>query len=183
MSTRTSPWPVGVPCSADLTVPDVDAALARRSTPASGRTFQDTSGQIRPLCPGRQPRAAGADRSLAGSAATAAGRCTSRATTPTRPPIAIAEHGGTVLLGAGRRRTARAHVHRGRPYWCHVRGVAGGHAHRRRRRQRTRRSELGGFAVARARRRARFYAVVFGYRIGTRSPTPVPTMQRSPPPD
>lgn len=42
MSIRTSPWPSGVPCWADLMVPDID--VAGRFSDVLGWTYQDTSG-------------------------------------------------------------------------------------------------------------------------------------------
>jgi uncharacterized protein len=44
MSTRTSPWPAGVPCWADLVTPDVDAAKAFYG-PVIGWDYQDTGGE------------------------------------------------------------------------------------------------------------------------------------------
>ena len=44
MSTRTSPWPAGVPCWADLTTPDVAAAKAFYAD-VVGWSYQDTDAE------------------------------------------------------------------------------------------------------------------------------------------
>ena len=157
MSTRTSPWPAGMPCWVDLTVPDLDAA--RRFYEGGPRLVlrrtasEEYGGYV--IGPGRRPgggrhRPAARARHVAG-----VDGCTSPATTPTRPPRRWASTAARSSLEPGDvgplGRMLIAADPTGAVFGVWQAGEhigAGG-------RQRTRRSHVGGPALARTRRRRR----------------------------
>lgn len=99
MSIRTKPWPPGVPCWADIQVPDV-AAAQKFYTAVLGWTYTDTGEQFGGYVVGRLGGAAtaGIGPQMGGPAAWLLYMATDDAdATAAR----IGEHGGTVVLPPG----------------------------------------------------------------------------------
>ena len=162
MTIRTTRWPAGVPCWADLTAPDTAAAKAFYSD-VIGWDFQDTEADY-----------GGYAIATVGEAA-AAGVGPAQAGAPAAWTLYFASDDADKAAAAGHRERRHCHraprrrrppgpdVHRRRPHRRRLRRVAGRDPHRRRDRQRTRRPGVGGPAVPRPRRRTRFYEAVFGF--------------------
>lgn len=101
MSIRTSRWPAGVPCWADLTVPDV--AVARRFYSAVlGWVFQDTGDEYGGYVIGQvHGTAAAGIGPLPQEGMPSAWTVYLASDDVEKTAAAVAEHGGTVLLAPG----------------------------------------------------------------------------------
>jgi predicted enzyme related to lactoylglutathione lyase len=101
MSIRTSPWPVGVPCWADLSVPDVDAARAFYSA-VLGWTFGESGEEYGGYVIGQVGDAAAAGIGpLMQAGMPSAWTLYLASDDADKTAAAVAEHGGTVLLPPG----------------------------------------------------------------------------------
>ena len=100
MTIRTTRWPAGVPCWADLTAPDTAAAKAFYSD-VIGWDFQDTEADYGGYAIATVGEAAAAGVGPAQAGAPRPGPCTSPATTPTRRPRPVTGNGGTVIVAPG----------------------------------------------------------------------------------
>ena len=101
MSIRTSPWPAGVPCWVDLTVPDVDAARAFYSA-VVGWTFADTGEEYGGYVIGQVGDAAAAGIGpLPQEGMPPAWTLYLASDDVEKTATAVTEHGGTVLLAPG----------------------------------------------------------------------------------
>lgn len=101
MSVRTEPWPAGVPCWIDLTVPDVGAAKAFYAE-ALGWTYADTEGDFGgyAIAEMRAVAVAGIGP-LPAAGMTPAWTLYFASVDADVTSAAVAEHGGTVLLPPG----------------------------------------------------------------------------------
>lgn len=101
MSIRTSPWPAGVPCWADLTVPDV-AATRRFYSAVVGWIFQDTGEEYGGYVIGQVHGAAAAGLGpLRQEGMPSAWTLYFASDDVEKTAAAITEHGGTLLLPPG----------------------------------------------------------------------------------
>jgi predicted enzyme related to lactoylglutathione lyase len=101
MSIRTSPWPAGVPCWADLSVPDLDAARAFYSA-VLGWTFQESGEEYGGYVIGQVGDAATAGIGpLVQEGMPSAWTVYLASDDVEETAAAVAEHGGTVLLPPG----------------------------------------------------------------------------------
>ena len=101
MSIRTSPWPAGVPCWADLTVPDVAAARGFYGA-VLGWTFQDSGDEYGGYVIGQARGAAAAGIGPQQQEGVPAAWTLYLASDDVdKTAAAVAEHGGTLLLPPG----------------------------------------------------------------------------------
>lgn len=100
MSIRTSPWPAGVPCWADLTAPDVDAAKAFYAE-VLGWTFQDTEAEYGGYALAEVRGAAAAGIGPQQPGAPTAWTLYLASDDADKTAAAVTEHGGTVLSPPG----------------------------------------------------------------------------------
>ena len=149
MSIRTSRWPAGFPCWADLTVPDLDAGKAFYSS-VLGWTFEDQGEEF-----GHYSIAKVKGANVAGISPPMQEGTPSVWTLyiasddADKTAAAVKENGGSGALRADGRRPARSDVHRCRPVGRGLRGVAGEAAHRCWDRQRAGRARRGTTCAAR----------------------------------
>lgn len=97
MSIRTAPWPAGVPCWADLAVPDVDAATAFYAT-VLGWEFENTGEDFGGYVIGARRGAAAAGIGPLQEGGQAAWTLYVASDDVDATAAAVTEHGGTVLL-------------------------------------------------------------------------------------
>lgn len=100
MTIRTSPWPAGVPCWADVTVPDVEATKAFYAE-VLGWTYQDLGDDYNGYVIAEARGAAAAGISPRQADEPAAWRLFFASDDADKTAAAIADHGGTVTLGPG----------------------------------------------------------------------------------
>jgi uncharacterized protein len=100
MSIRTSRWPAGVPCWADLTVPDVDAAKAFYAD-VLGWTFQDTGEEYGGYVIAESTGAAAAGIGPMQSDTPVAWTLYLASDDAGKSAAAVTENGGTVFLPPG----------------------------------------------------------------------------------
>lgn len=101
MSIRTSPWPAGVPCWADLSVPDLAAARAFYSA-VLGWTFQDSGEEYGGYVIGQVGDAATAGIGpLMQEGMPSAWTLYLASDDVEKTAAAVTEHGGTILMAPG----------------------------------------------------------------------------------
>jgi predicted enzyme related to lactoylglutathione lyase len=100
MSIRTSPWPAGVPCWADITVPDVDAAK-RFYADVVGWEYQDTEAEYGGYTIAQVQGAAAAGIGPQPPGGQSRWTVYFASDDADKTATALAEHGGTVLLPPG----------------------------------------------------------------------------------
>ena len=100
MTMRTSRWPAGVPCWADLSAPDVEAAKSFYAE-VLGWTFQDTGDEYGGYAIAQVRGAAAAAIGPQPEGAPAAWTLYLASDDADKTAAAVAEHGGTVLLPPG----------------------------------------------------------------------------------
>lgn len=100
MTIRTSPWPAGVPCWADLTVPDMDVAKAFYAS-VLGWTFRDLGPDYAGYAIAESRGADAATIGPAQDGGPSAWTMYIASDDVDKTAAAVADNGGTVLLGPG----------------------------------------------------------------------------------